>query len=136
VQVSVWTASQKDDVESADIVVGTHAVLQDTFSAPRLALIIVDGQHRFGVRQRQKLRRQGTVPHLLSMTATPIPRTLALALYGDLSVSFLKEKPKDRLPVITSLVRDDQRPSMYRRAEEEIKGGRQVFVICPLIEEK
>lgn len=134
--VGIWTASQKKGQE-ADVLVGTHALLQESVSLERLGLVIVDEQHRFGVKQRQALRsRPGITPHLLSMTATPIPRTLALALYGDLAVSFLPDKPKDRLPIKTAVVHEPQRSAMYKMMASEIKDGHQVFVICPLIEEK
>ncbi|MBU6388988.1 ATP-dependent DNA helicase RecG [Patescibacteria group bacterium] len=136
-RVAIWTAAQKDGLEGADIIIGTQAVLQEAFSLPRLAFVVIDEQHRFGVRQRQVLRRQSTqAPHILSMTATPIPRTLALALYGDLQVSFLRDKPKDRLPVMTYLVRPGQKAVVHQRIVTEQAAGHQVFIICPLIEEK
>jgi len=136
-RVATYTASQKDDIEEADIIVGTHALLQEGVSLPRLALVVVDEQHRFGVKQRQVLRGQQELPpHLLSMTATPIPRTLALALYGDLEVSVLPEKPAGRLPIETQVIHPNQRAEMYKVVAEEIKAGHQAFVICPLIEEK
>jgi ATP-dependent DNA helicase RecG len=138
IQVALWTSAKKEDSSRADVVVGTHAVLQQDFSLPRLGLVVIDEQHRFGVRQRQLLRAtaSGAVPHLLSMTATPIPRTLALALYGDLTVSVLPEKPKDRLPIFTRIVSADRREEMHQRILGEIQAGHQVFVICPLIQEK
>lgn len=135
--IELRTAARKEGSGEADIIVGTHAVLQENFSVERLGFVVIDEQHRFGVRQRQWLRRtQEITPHILSMTATPIPRTLALVLYGNLTVSMLKEKPKDRLPVITSLVGARQRAAMYAKMVEEVKKGQQVFVICPLIEAK
>lgn len=135
-KVVLWTGAQKDSLENVDIVVGTHAVLGEKFSLPRIGLVVVDEQHRFGVRQRQLLRNQkGASPHLLSMTATPIPRTLALALYGDLTVSVLPDKPKNRLPVITRIVGSTGRQEMYAFIKSEIDQGRQVFVLCPLITE-
>lgn len=136
--VAVWTAAKKETITS-DIVIGTHALLSETARLPRLTLVVIDEQHRFGVRQRQFLR-EGTslTPHVLSMTATPIPRTLALTLYGNLSVSFLKELPKNRLPVITDLIwpQDDDKKRLHERILTEIQSGHQVFVICPLIVEK
>lgn len=139
-EIALWTAAQKDNIKNAQIIIGTQAVLQESFALSDLGLLIVDEQHRFGVRQRQLLRdrqdSKAVLPHLLSMTATPIPRTLALVLYGNLSVSFLKDKPKDRLPVKTEMVLDRDRAGMHQRILAEIKAGRQVFVVCPLIEEK
>ena len=137
IQVMSWTANQKDGLASADVIIGTHAVLQEGFSLPRLGLVVIDEQHRFGVKQRQFLRlAHGGIPHVLSMTATPIPRTLALALYGDLQVSVLKEKPKDRLPIITEIVYSGKTAEMDKRILQELKVHKQVLVICPLIEEK
>lgn len=135
ITVAVWTAAHKESTE-ADLVIGTHAVLQQDFSMPRLGLVIIDEQHRFGVRQRQLLRAgtTGAIPHLLSMTATPIPRTLALALYGDLTVSLLPDKPKDRLPISTEVIVAGNREHMHNRIVAELQSGHQVFVICPLIE--
>lgn len=136
-KVAVWTAARKDELEEADLVVGTHAVLQEGFSFPRLGLVVIDEQHRFGVRQRAFLRAaQDRLPHVLSMTATPIPRTLALTLYGGLSVSVLSDKPKNRLPIITEVVGPDRRSHLHARVLAEIQAGHQVFVVCPLIEEK
>lgn len=124
------------------VVVGTQALLQDTIKFNNLGLVIVDEQHRFGVEQRQLLldknelsTSQQVVPHFLSMTATPIPRSLALALYGDLNLSLIKEMPAGRLPVITKVVADEQRPAMYEFARQKIKQGQQVFVVCPLVED-
>jgi ATP-dependent DNA helicase RecG len=136
ITVMSWTASLKEGLENADIIIGTHAVLQEGFALPRLGLVIIDEQHRFGVKQRQFLRlAHGGVPHVLSMTATPIPRTLALALYGDLQVSLLKEKPKDRLPIITELAMPGKTARMEARIVEELALKKQILVICPLIEE-
>jgi len=122
------------------IVIGTHALIQKSVKFSNLGLIIVDEQHRFGVEQRKQLLlnnlKKDEVPHLLSMTATPIPRTLALAFYGDLDLSILDELPKGRRKVITKVVLPQNRNKVYRFIEEEIKKGRQAFVICPRIEEK
>ena len=135
--VALWTASEKGGALEADLVVGTHAVLQETFTLPRLGLVIIDEQHRFGVRQRRLLRQgQAKLPHVLSMTATPIPRTLALVLYGDLAVSVLREKPAERLPVITEVIWNRDRERMHERIVLEQAKGHGVFVICSLIEEK
>ena len=137
VRVALYTAAQKDDISSADLIIGTHAVLQQGFSVDKLGLVVIDEQHRFGVRQRALLRElQEQSPHFLSMTATPIPRTLALVLFADLTVSVLREKPKDRLPVQTEIVYPNARVRVHQRVLMEIQCGRQVFVLCPLIEEK
>lgn len=128
-------ANKKANLEDCDLIIGTHALLQKNVSLPRLGLIIIDEQHRFGVKQRAHLRRESKIiPHLLSMTATPIPRSLALALYGDLDISIIDEMPPGRQKIITRIVSPDKRPLAYKFIEQQIKNGRQVFVICPLIE--
>ncbi|TAN57245.1 ATP-dependent DNA helicase RecG [Patescibacteria group bacterium] len=120
------------------IVVGTHALIQEKIQFQNLALAVIDEQHRFGVKQRQKLRAKGGAklnPHLLSMTATPIPRTLYLSLYGDLDLSVLDELPKGRQEIIDRIVAPNERPQILAAIDEEIEKGRQVFVLCPLIDE-
>ena len=118
------------------IFVGTHALLAKKIKFKNLALVIIDEQHRFGVEQRATLIQDSMiVPHLLSLTATPIPRTLQLAYYGDLSLSQIKSKPAGRKPIVTQLVAKADRPKAYQFIAEQIKAGRQVFVITPLIEE-
>ena len=114
--------------------VGTHALLQQGIDVPDLALVVVDEQHRFGVQQRKALLDRLPAPHLLSMTATPIPRSLALTIYGDLDLSILDEMPKGRLPVATKLVFDKERAAMWARIVADIALGRQAFVVCPLID--
>jgi ATP-dependent DNA helicase RecG len=99
-----------------------------------LALVITDEQHRFGVRQREKLAGKGKAAHVLAMSATPIPRTLAIILYGDLHVSILDEKPANRLPVKNCVVGPDYRPRAYKFITSQVEAGRQVYVICPMIE--
>jgi ATP-dependent DNA helicase RecG len=118
-----------------DIIIGTHALIQKNVKFKNLALVIVDEQHRFGVEQRAALLgRSKQMPHLLSMTATPIPRTLALTVYGDLDISLLDEMPKGRQKIITKIVPPRQREQAYEFIRREVKNGRQVFVICPRIE--
>jgi ATP-dependent DNA helicase RecG len=117
-------------------IVGTHAVIQDTVVAHNLELVIIDEQHRFGVDQRKALQaKAGHMPHVLSLTATPIPRTLALTLYGELDISILGVKPVGRLPVMTKIVPTTDRLKLYDRVEQEIVAGRQMFVVCPLVSE-
>jgi len=120
----------------ADVIVGTHALFQSGVDFKRLGLVVVDEQHRFGVEQRNELLKKasGIVPHLLMMTATPIPRTLALTLYGDLDLSILREKPAGRQPVKTQIVRDRDRPQLYKKVRETVTRGEQVYVIYPLVE--
>lgn len=135
------TAKQKRDGKEKlvsgewDIVVGTHAILQDNVEFRRLALVITDEQHRFGVRQREVLAEKGDAPHVLAMSATPIPRTLALVLYGDMDLSVMDELPADRLPIKNCVVGTDYRPNAYRFMKEQIEAGHQVYIICPMVEE-
>ncbi len=118
-----------------DIVVGTHAIIQDNVEFRNLTLVITDEQHRFGVRQRETLFKKGEEPHVLAMSATPIPRTLALILYGDMDLSVIDERPAHRLPVKNCVVNTDYRPNAYRFMKDQIDGGRQVYIICPMVEE-
>jgi ATP-dependent DNA helicase RecG len=137
-KVALRTASHKTKLDKADVVVGTHALLTADPSLADAALIVVDEQHRFGVSQRRDLlARFGkgeAVPHFLSMTATPIPRSLALALYGDLKFTAIRQMPVGRRPVTTELVIDGDRANMIAAARAELAKGHGVFVICPLIE--
>lgn len=128
----------KEHVRSGDIkvVIGTHALLHDSVSFHRLGFIVIDEQHRFGVKQRQALVSKGKlIPHILSMTATPIPRSLALTVYGDLEISILDQKPSSRLPVETNIWSQNSKPQLYKLIDEQIQAGHQVFVICPLIDD-
>ncbi|MGK2966208.1 MAG: ATP-dependent DNA helicase RecG [Tepidiformaceae bacterium] len=135
------TAKQKEQVRAdaehggADILVGTHALLEAGVRIPRLGLAVVDEQHRFGVLQRARLRQKGENPHLLVMTATPIPRTLALTVYGDLEVSTIDELPPGRRPIITDWVQPHERDEAYQFIRERLDAGEQAFVICPLVED-
>ncbi len=118
-----------------DVVIGTQALIQDTVDMPRLAVAVVDEQHRFGVMQRSALRGKGARPHVLAMSATPIPRSLSLTVYGDLDTSIIDELPPGRQPVRTVLVPPEQRPAAYEGLRREVAQGRQAFVVCPLVEE-
>jgi len=118
-----------------DILVGTHALIEDKVKFGKLGLLVVDEQHRFGIKQRAKLlRRSVLIPHLLSMTATPIPRTLALTIYGDLDLTLIKELPEGRKKIITKVIAPSARKSAYQFIAKQVEKGRQVFVICPRIE--
>jgi ATP-dependent DNA helicase RecG len=118
-----------------DILIGTHAVIEQDVAFARLGLVVTDEQHRFGVNQRLRLQEKGAVPDVLVMTATPIPRTLAMILYGDLDVSVLDEMPPGRKPVTTRFVGSEKREPVYDFAEKQMRKGRQVFVVAPQIEE-
>lgn len=119
-----------------DILVGTHAIIEETVVFKRLGMAVVDEQHRFGVAQRAKLwRKSERPPHILVMTATPIPRTLAMTVYGDLDVSVIDELPPGRKPIVTIHKYDNQTTSLYNGIRQQIKEGRQVYIVFPLIEE-
>lgn len=118
------------------LVIGTNALIQDTVATDNVGLVVIDEQHRFGVNQRQKLRsKAGLFPHVLCMTATPIPRTLALTLYGELVTSLLKSMPPGRTPITTTIVQPSARMGMYEQIDTALLQGRQAFIVCPLIEE-
>jgi ATP-dependent DNA helicase RecG len=118
-----------------DLVVGTQALAQEAVEFAKLGLVVIDEQHRFGVNQRAKLRRLGADPHYLVMTDTPIPRTVALTVFGDLDVSLIRQLPPGRQPVRTRLVAEAGREGVYDRVREGLRQGRQAFVVCPLVEE-
>jgi len=118
----------------AGFIIGTQALIQEQVDMHKLALVVIDEQHRFGVDQRKTLMaKAGHMPHVLSLTATPIPRSLALTLYGELDISVLAEKPKDRQPIITQLVSPNSTAQLYETIDQELAAGRQMFVVCPLI---
>ena len=139
--VGSMTAKEKREAKEAiishqtDLIVGTHAVIQDNVTFDHLALVITDEQHRFGVGQRQALTKKGEEPHVLVMSATPIPRTLAMILYGDMDLSVVDEKPANRLPIKNAVVDTRYRPTAYRFIQKQVREGRQAYIICPMIEE-
>jgi len=123
-------------ISDFNIIIGTHALLNEKLKFNQVGLVIIDEQHRFGVRQRAMLKEKGINPHLLTMTATPIPRTVALVLYGELDISYLDEMPKGRLPVKTYLIPQEKRADAYSWIKKQIKEKNEsVFIVCPLIEE-
>ncbi len=135
IEISRKKLLEKIASNEMDILIGTHALIQDKVKFGKLGLVILDEQHRFGVEQRAKLcKSQDIIPHLLSMTATPIPRTLALTVYGDLDLSLIDELPKGRKKIITQVIKPGQRKKTYAFIKKEVKKKRQVFVICPRIE--
>ena len=119
----------------ANLIIGTHALIQEKVEYSSLALVVTDEQHRFGVRQRETLAAKGSEPHVLVMSATPIPRTLAIILYGDLKVSVIDELPANRLPIKNCVVGTSYRPKAYEFIAKEVAAGRQAYVICPMVEE-
>ena len=139
--VGSMTAKQKRETNELlqtgllDVVVGTHALIQDAVQFQKLGLVITDEQHRFGVGQRSALTEKGEHPHTLVMSATPIPRTLALMIYGDLDVSVIDELPPGRHPIETYVVDERYRERLTAFMEKLIAEGRQVFVVCPMVEE-
>jgi ATP-dependent DNA helicase RecG len=143
VDLSLGSLSQKERTAVREriaggqtrIAVGTHALIQEGVDFAKLGLVIIDEQHRFGVLQRQALAKKGTRPHVLVMTATPIPRTLTLTLYGDLDVSVLDELPPGRKPILTHWKTAEKRPQVYSAAQRLLDEGRQVYIVCSLIEE-
>jgi ATP-dependent DNA helicase RecG len=134
VPCALLTRSVKHDVAQAQIVVGTHALIQEGVELGDLAVAVVDEQHRFGVEQRAAIKA-GRRPHVLHMTATPIPRTLALTVYGDLSVTEIAKPPANRKPIVTRWILEEKASEAYRRLTRLLKEGRQAYVVCPLIEQ-
>ena len=135
------TARQKREIYQkiadgeVNVIIGTHALIQEKVEYKNLGLVITDEQHRFGVRQREALTTRGNPPHVLVMSATPIPRTLAIILYGDLDISIIDELPAKRLPIKNCLVGTSYRPKAYYFIENQVQMGRQAYVICPMVEE-
>ena len=117
-----------------DILVGTHALIEDKVIFNSLGMVVIDEQHRFGVTQRNRLLNKGDNTNLLSMTATPIPRTLALSIYGDLDVSQITELPR-RVPITTKIISEDHLTNLFKSVKDEVSKGRQAYVILPLIED-
>ena len=128
-------AYEKITSGEADIVIGTHAIIQDKVEFANLGLVITDEQHRFGVKQREVLSQKGVNPHVLVMSATPIPRTLAIIIYGDLDISVIDEMPANRIPIKNCVVDDGWRPKAYAFIKKEVASGHQAYVICPMVEE-
>jgi len=128
-------AYEKITSHEADIIIGTHALIQDKVVYDNLALVITDEQHRFGVSQREMLGNKGNRPHVLVMSATPIPRTLAIIIYGDLDISVIDELPANRLPIKNCVVDTGYRKRAYNFIAKEVQNGRQAYVICPMVEE-
>ena len=118
-----------------DLVIGTHALIQKDVKFKKLGLVIIDEQHRFGVNQRRKLVEKGNNPHFLAMTATPIPRTLAITLYGDMDLCIIDEMPKNRKPVITKVIDENRLKRVYDFMAKEVALGRQCMIVYPLVEE-
>jgi len=126
---------KKIRIGEIDLVIGTHALISDDVEFKDLGLVVVDEQHRFGVKQRETLKKKGQFPDILVMSATPIPRTLALTAYGDLDVTSIKEMPKGRQPVRTNVLIDSRRDQLYKLMRDEVRRGHQAFIIYPLVEE-
>ena len=145
VRIGLLTGSQKASEKKAvkrlcesgevDIVIGTHAIIQEDVVFKNLALAVTDEQHRFGVKQRDALMHKGMEPHVLVMSATPIPRTLAMILYRDLDISVMNELPASRLPIKNCVVKQTARPAAWNFIQKQVALGRQAYVICPMIEE-
>jgi len=139
--VGSMTAKEKREAyekmagHETDIIIGTHALIQEKAEYARLGLVITDEQHRFGVKQREKLSDKGSEPHILVMSATPIPRTLAMMLYGDMDISVIRELPAERLPVKNCVVGTDYRETAYKFIEKELAKGHQAYIICAMVEE-
>jgi ATP-dependent DNA helicase RecG len=141
-QIKTWTSISKNQLlkwiknGEIPIVIGTHSLISKSVEFEDLGLVVIDEQHRFGTNQRMKLaKKEGHSPHYLSMTATPIPRTLALTIYGDLDLSIIDQMPAGRKTVITEIVSENKRAAAYEKIKKELSEGRQMYVICPKIDE-
>lgn len=138
--VGSMTAKQKRDAYerlqtgAANLVIGTHAVIQEKVAFRKLALVVTDEQHRFGVKQREALTEKGAYPHVMVMSATPIPRSLAIILYGDMHLSVIDELPANRLPRKNCVVGTNYRPTAYKFIQKQVEAGHQAYVICPMVE--
>ena len=138
--VGSMTAKQKRDAYerlqtgAANLVIGTHAVIQEKVAFRKLALVVTDEQHRFGVKQREALAEKGAYPHVMVMSATPIPRSLAIILYGDMHLSVIDELPANRLPRKNCVVGTNYRPTAYKFIQKQVEAGHQAYVICPMVE--
>ncbi len=136
-----FTAKKKKEIYDLikkgeiDILIGTHALIQEKIEYKNLALVITDEQHRFGVKQREALYEKGDLPHVLVMSATPIPRTLAIILYGDLDISVIDELPANRLPIKNAVCDESFRPKAYSFIRQEVRKGHQAYIICPMVSE-
>ena len=128
-------AYEKVEAHEADVVIGTHALIQEGLQFDNLALAVIDEQHRFGVNQRKALKEKGLHPHVLSMSATPIPRSLSLILYGDMDLSVINEMPAERKPIKNAVVDTGYRPTALNFIRKEVLSGHQAYIICPLVEE-
>lgn len=140
VLVGSMTAKEKRETCSliasgeADIIIGTHALIQEKVQYHNLAMVVTDEQHRFGVKQRETISEKGNYPHTMVMSATPIPRTLAIIMYGDLDISIIDELPAGRKPIANCVVGTDYRPNAYDFIEKQVNAGRQAYIICPTVE--
>lgn len=139
--VGSMTAKEKREAyakmkeQETDVIIGTHALIQEKAEYANLGLVVTDEQHRFGVKQRESLAGKGGQPHILVMSATPIPRTLAMMLYGDMDISVIRELPAERLPIKNCVVGTEYRETAYRFIEKEVAAGRQAYIICAMVEE-
>lgn len=128
-------ACERIEKGNVRIIIGTHALIQEKVVYQNLALVVTDEQHRFGVKQREKLAKKGQAPHILVMSATPIPRTLAMIIYGDMDISVIDELPANRLPIKNCVVDTGYRNSAYQFMKKQVSEGRQCYIICPMVEE-
>lgn len=126
---------QEIELQETDIIIGTHALFEEKVYYKNLGLVVIDEQHRFGVRQRAKLQTKGKTPEVLVMSATPIPRTISMTIYGDLDISVIDEMPKNRKPIKTVLRGESKLPEIYKFIIDKKKDGYQTFIVYPLVED-